>query len=132
MAQKGKTTKDIGNLGEEIACRYLKEKGFLIIERNYWKKWGEIDIVAKRRNVIHFVEVKTVSRENGLGHEGTSNYRPEENVHPKKLERMRRVIQSYILQKQIEGGTWQFDVLAVFLDAKQNIARCRMLENIIL
>jgi len=36
-----------GNLGEDLACRYLKIKGFEIIERNYWKKYGEIDIVAK-------------------------------------------------------------------------------------
>jgi len=47
----------IGRLGEDIATGYLKNRGFHIITRNYRKKWGEIDIIAKKDNVLHFVEV---------------------------------------------------------------------------
>ncbi len=52
----------IGDLGEGISCNYLKNKGFSIIDRNYWKPWGEIDIIASKKGVIHFVEVKTVTQ----------------------------------------------------------------------
>src|SRR5688500_8779759 len=89
--------KAIGTLGETIACRFLMKRGFKIIERNYLKKWGEIDIVAKKDELWHFVEVKTVSRENPF----TVNqpvrtvsratqplepeeFRPEDNLHPWK------------------------------------------------
>ena len=51
----------IGDRGEEIACKYLENKGFSIIERNYWRPWGEIDIVAKKGSILSFVEVKSVS-----------------------------------------------------------------------
>ena len=55
----------IGDLGEGIACNYLKNKGFKVIDRNYWKPWGEIDIIVKKQGIIHFVEVKTVQMQNG-------------------------------------------------------------------
>jgi Holliday junction resolvase-like predicted endonuclease len=54
---------DVGKIGEDTAARFLVKQGFMIVERNYWKKYGEIDIVAKKKGVIHFVEVKTVSCE---------------------------------------------------------------------
>ena len=38
----------VGNLGENLACRFLAERGFKIVERNYRKKWGELDIVAEK------------------------------------------------------------------------------------
>lgn len=63
---------------------------------------------------------------------GGDGYRPEENVHPKKLERMCRVIQSYILEKDINEGDWQFDVLAVILDISNKRARCRPIWDVVL
>lgn len=128
------TTRKVGNLGEDIACRYLESRDFLIIERNYWKKWGEIDVIARKGEMTHFVEVKSVSREKSserLSEEG-SFYRPEENVHPKKLKRLRRVVQTYVLEKGIEDGKWQFDVLSILLDTGKKTARCRLLEDVVL
>ncbi|MBX4181397.1 YraN family protein, partial [Candidatus Parcubacteria bacterium] len=58
----------LGDIGENIACDFLKNRGYTIVERNYLRKWGEIDIVARKGEVIHFVEVKSVS---GVSH-GTS------------------------------------------------------------
>lgn len=123
----------IGRIGEDVACRFLMKRGFKVIERNYLKKWGEIDIIAKKSKILRFVEVKTVSRENvgNISHE-TDGYRPEENVHPKKLQRMARVIQSYLIEKKIEDTDWQFDVLAVFLDLNNREAKCRFTEDVIL
>lgn len=120
-----KGTNEIGRLGEDIAGRYLEDRGYKIVERNYRKKWGEIDIVAKKSNSLHFVEVKAgISRETG-------GYRPEEHVHSKKLERLHRTIQSYLVEHKQEDVDWQLDVLAVDLSQENKTARCRFLENIV-
>ncbi|MBI2045936.1 MAG: YraN family protein [Parcubacteria group bacterium] len=121
----------IGVIGENIACRFLENKyNFKIIKRNYRKKWGEIDIIAEKDNMLHFVEVKTVSCETGFDTENIKN--PEENIHPWKLKRLSRTIQSYLMEKDTEGGDWQFDTLAVFLFIKDKKARVRFFENIVL
>lgn len=123
----------IGRMGEDVACRFLMKRGFNVIERNYLKKWGEIDIIAQKGKILRFIEVKTVSRENvgNISHE-TNGYRPEENVHPKKLRRMTRVIQTYLIEKGIEDDNWQFDVLAVYFDLNNMEAKCRFTEDVIL
>ncbi len=127
----------VGNLGEDIAARFLKNKGFEIVDRNYRKKFGEIDVVAKKEEVIHFVEVKTVSRENlkdfNSETEDPDAFRPEDNVHPWKLKRLSRAVQVYLAERKLgEEICWQFDVVTVLLDVKNKIARVKILEDIIL
>lgn len=124
---------EVGKIGEKTACMFLMKRGFRIIEQNYWKKWGEIDIIAKNKGKLHFVEVKTVSRENvrDVSRETIDEYRPEENVHPKKLEKLSRVIQTYLLEKNYEDE-WQFDVIAIFLDIKNREAKCTYIEDVII
>ncbi|MBI2618060.1 YraN family protein [Candidatus Kaiserbacteria bacterium] len=128
-----KSNQEVGRVGEETACKFLVKQGFSVIGRNFWKKWGEIDIIAQNGDKLHFVEVKTVSRENirDISRETLDEYRPEENVHPKKLERLSRTIQTYLLEKDYEGE-WQFDVIAVFLDIERREAKCRYIENVVL
>ena len=131
------TTQKIGELGEDIACKFLVKQGFSIITRNYWKKWGEIDIVAEKEEKLHFVEVKTVSHEKESNYSTVScetegEYKPEDNVHPKKLGRMRRVIQTYLLEERKDDMKWQFDVLTVSLDMKEKTAICQVIANIVL
>ena len=136
-----KTAKrQLGDLGEDIACRYLERKGFRILERNYLRKWGEIDIVAKSGSKLSFIEVKSVSRESGGG-EGSRvtmarlvpQYRPEENVHPTKLKRLHRAIQTYLIDHKISEDTpWQLDVACVYLDFSTRRAKVEILENVIL
>ena len=134
MKNKQETEKQkIGRIGEGVACRFLVKHGFKVLERNYLKKWGEIDVIVKKDKIVRFVEVKTVSRENvGSISNETDGYRPEENVHPKKLKRMARVIQSYLIEKKLEDTDWQFDVLAIFLDLNRKEAKCRFTEDVIL
>ena len=134
----------LGNLGEDLACRFLIKQGFDIVERNYWKKWGEIDIIAKNGLGIHFIEVKSVSclpdriirageNINQVSRENNDNYRPEDNIHPWKLQRLARTIQTYLLEKNISHETnWQFDVITVYIDKKRLISKVSMLENVIL
>ena len=102
--KKGKRNK-IGAFGEEIAKKYLENKGFSIINQNYLKKWGEIDIVAHEtvsgHKTVHFIEVKTVSYETKSDLNRAVSYgtwRPEENVHYKKIQRLSRAIESWIME----------------------------------
>ena len=120
----------VGRIGEDTACKFLVKHGFSVIEQNYLKKWGEIDIIAEKSNILHFVEVKTVSCENF--HNEINEKRPEENIHPRKVKRLSRVIQTYLLEKGNDEGEWQFDIVAVFLDLKNKKAKIRFTENVIL
>jgi len=128
----------IGNLGEGIACRYIRKKGFDIIGRNYLRKCGEIDIIAKKEGELHFIEVKTVSREipphsTRDASRETAGYRPEDNLHKSKLERISKTIQLYLSEKKFPiSCDWSFHVVTVFLDFKKRIARAHMLKDIIL
>jgi len=122
----------IGRIGEDTACVFLMKRKFKIIDRNYWKKWGEIDIVAEKSGKTHFVEVKSVTRHNlaNVAHE--TGFKPEDNVHKWKQARLKRVITSYISEKHIGQGDWQFDIVSVYLDPVNKQAKVNMLENIIL
>jgi len=108
--------------------------GHKIRDRNYRKKWGEIDIISEKDRIFHFVEVKSVSREilpSNVNHE-TNDYRPEDNVHPWKLKRLYRTIQTYLLDENVSDETeWQIDIIAVFINIKTRRAKVRMTENII-
>ena len=122
----------IGKIGEDIACRFLEKHSFSILERNYWKKCGELDIIAERNKTIHFVEVKTVSRENLKNNlPKNDEYRPEDNIHKWKIQRLLRTIQYYLFEKNISEDTeWRLDVIVVFLDTKEKTAKVRFLENV--
>ncbi|MFZ2621129.1 MAG: YraN family protein [Minisyncoccia bacterium] len=123
----------IGQIGEDLACEYLSKNGYKVIERNYLKKWGEIDIITKKGSKIHFVEVKAVTREtNEITRIGDS-YRPEDNMHPWKLQRLGRAIQSYLLDKDVADNIdWQFDVATVYLDQTGKLQKILILEDIVL
>jgi len=122
---------EVGRVGEDIACQFLGRKGFEIIERNYRRPWGEIDIIARKKGIIRFVEVKSVSRETlpDISRE-TNGYRPEEQVHPMKLKRIFRTAELYMSDREGEEE-YQVDVIAVFLVPDKRMARCRLLENIL-
>lgn len=133
----------LGSLGEDFACKYLESIGYKVVERNYLKKWGEIDIVAKKGNKIHFVEVKAVSRdlpageagilEGNVTHVTSDGYRAEDNMHFGKLQRLGRAIQSYLLDRDVpESVDWQFDVVTVHVDTKRNTHRVFLLPDIVL
>lgn len=122
----------IGDLGEGIACLYLKGQGYSILERNYLKKWGEIDIVAQKEKDIHFVEVKTLQRHN-LTHFDSGNFRAEDNVHERKVQRLWRTLESYLLENNVsEKVSWQIDVCTVYLDILERKAKVNLIENIII
>jgi Holliday junction resolvase-like predicted endonuclease len=77
-----------GNLGEDLACRYLAERGFTILTRNYLKPWGEIDIIAEKGGIVRFIEVKTISRVTGHSFSREMDHQPEELVDLRKLRKV--------------------------------------------
>ncbi|MFA5827193.1 MAG: YraN family protein [Candidatus Paceibacterota bacterium] len=134
-------TQKIGEIGENIAVRFLMKHNFSILDRNYTKKWGEIDIVAEKANKIYFIEVKSVSREtlntfipkSYADSDERYQHRPEDNMHPWKLKRLSRTIQTYLLNKNIdEEKEWQVDLLVVYMCQKDKKARVKVVSDIIL
>lgn len=122
-----------GAYGEAIAADFLKKRGMKILETNYLKKWGEIDIVARGTALIHFVEVKAVSYETRSDLQAAisrGTWRPEENVHRAKLKRLTRAIESWVVDHQYDGE-WQIDVVAVRLVPREKYATVKYLPNVI-
>lgn len=125
---------EIGKLGEDLAAQWIFSRGFTIIERNYSKKWGEIDIVARETDgKTHFIEVKTVSYETKAAMElavSHQTWRPEENVDRNKQDRLKRAIQTWLSQN-LEVNAWQIDILTVRLVPREKIARVKLIESVI-
>lgn len=101
--------KVVGDSGEEVACKHLKKKHYKILERNYKNPVGEIDIIAKHKGVIIFVEVKT----------RTSDFfgLPREAVDEYKQEKIRRVALGYLKRSRAMDSLIRFDVIEV-IDGK--------------
>lgn len=125
----------IGEIGEKVAAQFLMKHGFTILDRNHTKKWGELDVIAEKEGRLYFIEVKSVTREvlPDVSYETKDYYRPEDNMHPWKLKRMARTIQTYLLSNNVpEEKEWQVDLLVVYLDMKGKKARVKVVSDIIL
>lgn len=121
----------IGELGEDVACKFLMKHGYSILERNYTKKWGEIDVIAQKGEKRYFVEVKS-TQVNSLDSVTHVTNRPEDHMHAWKMKRLRRVVETYLIHKRLGYVDWQFDLLVVYLDIDNRKARVEVVENVIL
>lgn len=127
---------EIGKLGEKIAAEFLKHKGLEIVERNYDRPYGEIDIVAREKKITRFVEVKSVSylsvgRQVKQGESvSRERIRPEENMHPQKIRRLKRIIQTYIVSHETDD--WAFDLVLVYINQDKHSAQVKWIKDIIL
>lgn len=96
----------IGPKGEEVAARFLTHQGYSIVGRNIYFRFAEIDIVAKKGDVIIFVEVKTrKSMQYGL---------PREAVTKRKQEHIKAAAQAYLANMESWSGLCRFDVIEVW------------------
>ncbi len=81
-----------GNIAEEKACEFLVTAGYTIVERNFYSRFGEIDIIALKENVVHFIEVKSAL-----------NYElAVQNITPKKLSRLIKTAQVYMKKNALD------------------------------
>ena len=96
----------VGEIGEKIANKYLVENGFQIIKKNFRCKQGEIDIIAKDKNEIVFVEVKTRTN---------SNYgAPIDAVTYLKRKHMLKTIKYYLFLNKLENNFIRIDVIEIY------------------
>lgn len=109
--------------------RFLEENNFLILESNYTKKFGEIDLIARRGKVIHFIEVKTLFPVKQVsGYE----YHPFQNVSPSKMRRIRKTALWYLWENGVSRETgWVIDLAAVTVSRETRSARIDMLWNVV-
>lgn len=100
--------KNVGELGEDFAAGMLEASGYKIIERNYATRRGEIDIIAVRDGVMHFVEVKTRT--------GMQYGYPSEAVTRTKQERIRKAAEQYLQGRRLMWNNVSFDVYEIMTD----------------
>lgn len=117
----------IGNVGEDIAVRYLQRKGYEVVARNFQRPWGEIDIVARKGGIYRMVEVKTISREMSGTDDGLT---AEDHVHPKKLDRLSRIAETF-MEESGSDAAYQIDLVAVELDHVSRRAHCTLYEQLL-
>lgn len=103
--------RELGQYGENIACKYLESKNYKILERNFSCKQGEIDIIAKDKNEIVFVEVKT-RRSMKYG-------RPSEAVNKLKQKHILEVSKYYLYKNYLMSTALRFDVIEVYLEKQK-------------
>jgi len=113
--------RDTGLIGEKIACDFLGKNGYNILETNYRCPGGEIDIIARQKDTLVFIEVRTKkSRLFGS---------PEESITPAKMERLRTVAAHYGQNRDNLPATWRIDVVAIQMDRSDRVTRIELIEN---
>ncbi len=133
-------SKELGSFGEKIAENYLKKKGYQVLDRNYTSKFvsgpsrGEIDIVAKKDDVISFIEVKTLRQAPAFakataGKQGEP-ISPEEKVNFGKQRKLIRMAEGWLMEKKIPlDSKWQIDIISIVIESGK--AKINHFENAI-
>ena len=118
----GKRNRAVGNLGEIIAARFLRRKGYKIITRNFRVSLGEIDIIAKKGLITIFVEVKTRS--------SLSFGPPYLAITEAKRKKMIECALCYLKMKDLLDTFWQIDIVSVELDGPgKHLRKIEHFEN---
>jgi len=100
---------DLGKLGEELAVDHLQKNGYTILQTNFVFQKAEIDIIARKENILAIVEVKTRSSiDFGL---------PQDFVKPKKIQLLVKAVNEYVIQNDIDADI-RFDIISVFKNGK--------------
>lgn len=115
--QRKKTRKELGEIAEDHAARYLRSKGYRVLERNYLAHGGEVDIVAEQGDALVFVEVKSRS--------SAEHASPRESVTPGKQRRIVKAASTYLASVQGRERLTRFDVVEVLITPQGRV------ENIV-
>jgi len=117
-----------GDLGEELAAKYLKNKGYDILDTNFQntqgRQLGEIDIIAREKDELVFVEVKTREMKK------YADTLPEENITPAKLRRLAKIANAYMRLKRLEEADYRFDAISVWLNSDDKKAKIKHIESL--
>ena len=100
--------KNLGDIGEKIAEKYLKDRGYKILDKNFrYSKLGELDLIAQKDEGVIFFEVKARKKT------GPSEFLPEDNITYDKQKKLVKLSQIYLAKKKIMDNPWQIDILAI-------------------
>jgi putative endonuclease len=115
-------SRTLGSFGEDWAAGYLTRAGFRIVARNVRYRSGEIDIVARERDELVFVEVKT-RRSRSFG-------TPEEAITRARFHRLASAIQEFLQVKQLENAAYRVDVIAIEMRSDGRVGDFRHLRGV--
>ena len=114
--------KRIGESGERIAARFLRQNEYQLLEQNFTSRYGEIDIIALKADCVVFVEVKARTSDSfGL---------PEASVTPAKLERIQNTALLWLQAHPEAPEDWRIDVIAIRMDGKQHVQDIKHFINV--
>ena len=113
--------KELGDIGEELARKFLKKKGYRIHETNFRCREGEIDIIAEQKDYLVFIEVRTKT--------STSFGSPEESVTFAKKEKLIASALAYMGSHKDLPDNWRIDFVGIELDPKGKTTRIELIEN---
>ncbi|MDP8213144.1 MAG: YraN family protein [Candidatus Zapsychrus exili] len=116
-----KEKKNLGKIGEDLAVSFLKKNGYKIVERNFLTRIGEIDIIAKDKKVICFIEVKTrKSLDFGVGYEAVLVSKQGKIINAAKI---------YLAKNNICDTDIRFDVLSILLSDDNEIKEIEVIKG---
>lgn len=116
---------DLGAKGERIAINYLKNKGYDVLDTNYFfktatnKKIGEIDIIAKKDNILTFIEVKTT-----INMPNTEDFFClERRVNKRKADKILLTARKWLMTKNIsiDNLKWQLDIIGIIIEKDEEL-----------
>lgn len=116
--QKLHNTTQKGREAEDYACEFLIEQGFAVLERNFHTRFGELDIIAKKDGILHFIEVKS-----GIGFE------PVYNLSPAKLKKLAKTLNIYLEKHRIQDS-YCLSALILSKQSANDIFQVHWLENL--
>ncbi len=128
------STKEVGRMGEDVACKYLLGKGYRILDRNYKEKirdgfyFAEIDIIVKKKDIISFVEVKASKKYRN--NKNWNEIGPEQRVDYIKQRKIAKLAEIWLNKNKISLNIkWQIDIVSVILDFITRKARVSHFKN---
>ena len=104
---RGLNNRPSGVLGERLARRFLEDRGYTIVEKNYRTRHGELDLIASKDGTLVVVEVK-LRRGTGFGE-------PLEAITPRKQQTIREITEEYLLDKSPDFHTLRFDAIGILV-----------------
>ena len=114
----------LGNIAERYVVQHLEQRGYEILDRNWRRKWGELDIVAKKDGAVIFVEVKA-NRDESEG------FDPEVRANREKMAKVARTARTYLMSKKYPPEQeWQIDIISVTFDQPNKVAKIVHFKNV--
>ncbi|TRZ52210.1 MAG: YraN family protein [Dehalococcoidia bacterium] len=113
--------KELGDIGEELARKFLKKKGYRIRETNFRCREGEIDIIAEQKGYLVFIEVRTKT--------SSSFGSPEESVTSAKKEKLIASALAYMSSHKDLPDNWRIDFVGIEMDQKGKATRIELIQN---